>query len=87
MSGNDVKFSLTVYLRVGIKISSIVMGKMIATTRSFVVLKLIEIRFACKLLLLLRRVGCMFSFIKNTHAALGVVYVRVLYAGCVMKKS
>ncbi len=59
---------------------------MIVTTRSFVVLKLIEIRFACKLLLLLRRVGSMFSFIKNTHAALGVVYVRVLYAGCVMKK-
>ncbi len=29
----------------------------------------------------------MFSFIKNTHTAHGVVYVRVLYAGCVMKKK
>ncbi len=43
LSGNEVRFSLTVYLRVGIKISSIVVVKMIATTRSFVVLKLIEI--------------------------------------------
>ncbi len=59
---------------------------MIETTRSFVVLKLNEMQYVCYLLLLLSHVGFMFSLIKNTHAALGVVYVRVLYAGCVIKK-
>ncbi len=60
---------------------------MIMATRSFVMFKLIEMRYVCYLLLLLSYVGCMFSLIKNTHTAHGVVYVRVLYAGCVMKKK